>query len=134
MFSIYFQVLSFRQDDFTNITRGHVINLIASDLQRFEVAVNTMPLILEVIISCFVCFFLMFHLFGWNAMPGMLFLLTFTIYYGFVGRLCATLRYKTSIVADKRVDLMNAIISGIRTVKMYAWEWSFMRRVLLARS
>ncbi|XP_068761708.1 ATP-binding cassette sub-family C member 4-like [Montipora capricornis] len=50
------------------------------------------------------------------------------------GKWCVRLRSKISNVADERVNLMNSIISGIRTVKMYAWEWPFMERVLKARS
>ncbi|XP_068762329.1 ATP-binding cassette sub-family C member 4-like [Montipora capricornis] len=76
----------------------------------------------------------MVYLFGWKAMSGMFFLLTLSFYYGIAGRWCEILRSKISDVADERVNLMNSIISGIRTVKMYAWEWSFMERVLQARS
>lgn len=35
------------------------------------------------------------------------------------------LRHKTAVATDKRLEVMNEIISGIRAVKLYAWEWSF---------
>ena len=34
-------------------------------------------------------------------------------------------RFKSSKVTDKRVRVMNEIISGMRLIKMYAWEWAF---------
>ena len=71
----------------------------------------------------------MFYLFGWEPLTGVLFLVILSLYYGMMGRVCATLRSKISKVADQRVNIMNSIISGIRTVKMYAWEWPFMERV-----
>ena len=71
----------------------------------------------------------MFYLFGWKSLTGVLFLVILLLYYGMVGRVCATLRYKISKVADRRVNVMNSIISGIRAVKMYAWEWPFKERV-----
>ena len=131
---IFLQILRFRQADFTNITRGHVINLIASDLQRFEPVGEKLVLLLGVLFNCCSHSFLMVYLFGWKAMLGIFFLLTLSFYYGIAGRWCVSLRSKISNVADERVNLMNSIISGIRTVKMYAWEWSFMERVLQARS
>ena len=52
-----------------------------------------------------------------------------SLYYGGMAKVCTILRYQTSKVADQRVDIMNSIIPGIRTVKMYVWEWPFIERV-----
>ena len=34
-------------------------------------------------------------------------------------------RLKSARVTDKRIRVMNEIISGMRLIKMYAWEWAF---------
>ena len=34
-------------------------------------------------------------------------------------------RLKAAIHTDKRVKVMNEVISGIRVIKMYAWEYAF---------
>ena len=49
-------------------------------------------------------------------------------------------RLKSARVTDKRVRVMNEIISGMRLIKMYAWEWAFheyvkkIRKLVLYRS
>ena len=34
-------------------------------------------------------------------------------------------RLKAAKLTDKRVKVMNEVISGIRVIKMYAWEYAF---------
>ena len=38
-------------------------------------------------------------------------------------------RVKSAKVTDKRIKVMNEIISGMRLIKMYAWEWAFHEHV-----
>ena len=123
------QVLSLSQADISSITSGYVINLIASDLQRFELSALSIFLFVQALfelcgISCVISF-----LFGWKALTGILFMIIISLYYGITGRILTNLRSKISKVADHRINIMNSIISGIRAVKMYAWEWPFMERV-----
>lgn len=35
------------------------------------------------------------------------------------------LRSKSAALADKRIRIMNEVLSGIRIIKMYAWEKPF---------
>ena len=39
------------------------------------------------------------------------------------------IRFKSALVTDKRVRIMNEVISGIRVIKMYAWENAFNRLI-----
>lgn len=127
------QVLSLRQADLSTLTSGYVINLIASDLQRFDLTVLSFVLLTQALFEILSVSIFMFYLFGWKPLTGVMFLLTLTIYYGVMGRVCTALRSKISKVADHRVNIMNSIIAGIRTVKMYAWEYPFMERILRIR-
>lgn len=39
--------------------------------------------------------------------------------------LCVFLRAKTAALTDNRIRTMNEVVSGIRIIKMYAWEKPF---------
>ena len=43
------------------------------------------------------------------------------------------IRFKSALVTDKRVRVMNEIISGIRVIKMYAWENAFRKLITKLR-
>ena len=38
---------------------------------------------------------------------------------------CIIHRHKSALVTDKRIQIMNEIITGIKVIKMYAWEYAF---------
>ncbi|RUS69048.1 hypothetical protein EGW08_023191, partial [Elysia chlorotica] len=46
-----------------------------------------------------------------------------------LGKLFSKFRKKTAALTDKRVKVMNEIISGIRIIKLYCWEKPFGRLV-----
>ena len=115
--------------DVTRITSGYIINLIASDLQRFEHCLCCIFLLFEALIETSGVLFLMAFFVGWKPLLGVAFMVFLSLYYGAMAKVCATLRSRISKVADQRVNIMKSIIPGIRTVKMYAWEWPFIKRV-----
>ena len=72
---------------------------------------------------------LTWHLLGYQALAGVLFMDCLVIYYVIMGVVCAGLRDRIAKVTDKRLNSMNAVVPGIRAVKMHAWEWPFMEMV-----
>lgn len=42
-------------------------------------------------------------------------------------------RLRSAKQTDKRVRVMNEVITGIRVIKMYAWEYAFKRVVSAIR-
>ena len=50
-----------------------------------------------------------------------------------MGRLFLNVRTNTAKLTDGRIRIMNEIITGMRVIKMYAWEKSFAELVSQAR-
>ena len=68
---------------------------------------------------------ILWHLIGWEAFIGAAFFFILATFQALMARKAAKLRQKAAVFTDKRLAVMNEIISGIRAVKMYAWEWNF---------
>ena len=60
---------------------------------------------------------------------GMIFMLATVPYVGFLSSICAQLYAKTAQVSDRRISLMDELVSGIRTLKTGAWEGSYRDKI-----
>ena len=108
---------------------GHVIDLLSNDLQRIELAPRWFFDMILVIFFTPVVLYLFLNLFHWEALVGILFLLSLVPYFFFVSFVVGKLRRQTAEVSDKRIALMNELVSGIRTVKTQAWEQNYEEKV-----
>ena len=123
------QVLRLSQTNLSNVTSGYIINLVAGDAQRYDQSVLYFSLVIKASFEVCAIAVLTWHLLGYQALGGVLFMVCLSIYYFIMGGVCAKLRVRIAKVTDKRLNSMNAVVPGIRAVKMHAWEWPFMEMV-----
>ena len=76
-----------------------------------------------------VLLYMMWSVIGWQALVGASSIAVVVVYINVLSGLCFTLQNKTTAITRKRLALIQEIISGIRTVKMNAWETVFTERV-----
>lgn len=121
--------MQFDQHSLSKFTSGYVINLVAGDTQRFENAVMEGVFLCQAIFEFTSVALLTWYYVGPRGCAGILFMAGLVFFFAIVGSISTKLRFKTGKVTDQRISTMNAIIPGIRTVKMHAWELSFLERV-----
>lgn len=126
---ICLQIPLISQQNLRKTTTGNVIHLISNDVQRIELAprwiFTAFMSILE--LAAVVC--LLLYLIGWQPVTGILFLLLLLPCFVVISALCAQLRRDTAVVTDRRISLMNELVSGIRALKTHAWEDNFREKV-----
>ncbi|XP_019850009.1 PREDICTED: multidrug resistance-associated protein 4-like isoform X2 [Amphimedon queenslandica] len=127
MFSsaIYQKTLSLSQTTVGQKTIGHIVNLASNDIQKFEVAFAMYHFLWIGPIHVVVVTYLLYLEVEWTAFIVTLLLvlqipLQMTLLYFY-----SKLRFKATRLTDRRVKVMNEVISGIRVIKMYAWEYAF---------
>ncbi|CAB4003134.1 multidrug resistance-associated 5-like [Paramuricea clavata] len=104
---------------------GELVNICASDAQRvfdcffygFFVIGGPFALILVIAYTTYIL--------GPSALLGCVILFFMFPIQAFIGKIIGKLRTKAVVVTDRRVKLMNEVLSCIKLIKMYAWEKSF---------
>lgn len=101
-------------------SRTYSLEIIPDDAYFTDLSVRELCL-LELSISLVILWYLM----GWEALVGAAFYFVLVVFQLFMARKAARLRAKAAAFTDKRLVVVKEIISGIRAVKLNAWEWKF---------
>ena len=123
------QIPLISQKNIQKITTGRIIDLISNDVQRVELVPKWFFLASAVAFEVPVVVSLMLFLIGWQALMGMLFLLVTLPFVLILSHFSAELRHQTAEVSDRRISLMDELVSGIRGLKAHAWEDNYIEKV-----
>ena len=133
-FLVIFQTLLLSKQALLKFSTGQVIDLISNDVQRledeavklvFSGAFTSLELVsITVVLS---------SLIGWQAVMSVLFLCCLVPYFAGLSTASAKLRLRTAAESDRRISLMNQVVSGIRAIKTHAWEGEYREKIKSAR-
>ena len=107
------------------VSPGNIINIVSNDAKAVEEAGLHMAFFSLHILDIVISLTIIWRVVAWQALLGACFLLVVTVYGSFASQKAATWRRKVSQQIDKRLHVMKEILTGMRAVKMYAWEWNF---------
>ncbi|CAI6363288.1 unnamed protein product [Macrosiphum euphorbiae] len=119
---IYNKALRLKINSLDPSTTGHIINLISNDVNRFDMSIVCIPFLWLGPLETFVSIFFLWREVGVSSVIGVGALLIFIPLQVWLASKTSIIRLKTANLTDKRVHLMNEIISGLQTIKMYTWE------------
>ena len=105
------------------------MSLISNDVQRMEHAPKAFIRLFTSLLDLIVSACLLWYFVGWQALVGVAFLLVLVLFTGFLAHIGGKLRKKTAAVTDRRILLMNEVVSAIRAVKINAWEWIYRDKI-----
>ncbi|CAG8540389.1 15319_t:CDS:10 [Funneliformis mosseae] len=130
---IYSKALK-RYDLEQNATIGKITNLMAVDSNRISVFATWWNTVIDCPIELFVGLYFLYILLGSSCLYGLL-IMIFTLPINHqTAKYYNKTQDKLMKVRDRRVDLMNEVLQGIRMIKFYAWERNWENRVLESRN
>ncbi|XP_049854061.1 ATP-binding cassette subfamily C member 4-like [Schistocerca gregaria] len=130
---LYRKAMKMSQAALGGAVAGQVVNLLANDMNRFDPSVLFVHYLWIGPLEMVVVAYFMWTRVGVAALAGVSCLLVFIPFQGLLGKRMSYLRMKTALRSDKRVRLMNEIISGIQVIKLYTWENYFAKLIEACR-
>lgn len=106
-----------------------MIDLLSNDIQRVVLAPCKISDIIPLFYFIPLVVYLFINLFYWKTLAGVAFLLALVPYFILNSYFMGKLRRQTALVSDKRIAVMDELLSGIRTVKAHAWEKNYRENV-----
>ncbi|GFS16304.1 multidrug resistance-associated protein 4 [Elysia marginata] len=113
---------------------GQIVNLMSNDVARFDQGMPFFHFLWMGPMQCLIALTYLWIRLGPQVLAALTVVLLLMPTQLLMGKLFSRLRRKTAVHTDKRVKVMNEIISGIRIIKLYCWEKPFGRLVEKLRS
>ena len=117
-----------------SFTIGEIVNLMTMDTHRIAEFVPMINQMWSAPLQVVIAVYLLWQQLGIATVSGIVVMLILMPINGFVAARLRLLQMSLMKLKDKRIKLMNEILSGIRVWKMYAWEQSFNEKVMKLRN
>uniref|UniRef100_A0A4W2CT01 Cystic fibrosis transmembrane conductance regulator n=1 Tax=Bos indicus x Bos taurus TaxID=30522 RepID=A0A4W2CT01_BOBOX len=106
-------------------TTGQIVNLLSNDVNRFDQVTMFLHYLWVGPLQAIAVTALLWMEIGIPCLAGMAVLIILLLVQSCFGMFFSSLRSQTADLTDDRIRKMSEVITGIRTIKMYAWEKSF---------
>ncbi|XP_039997776.1 multidrug resistance-associated protein 4 [Xiphias gladius] len=122
---IYKKALCLSSSAMGKTTTGQIVNLLSNDVNKFDDVTIFLHFLWVGPLQAAVVVGLLWVEIGPSCLAGMVVLMFLMPVQTMFGRLFSKFRSKTAVLTDSRIRIMNEVVSGIRIIKMYAWEKPF---------
>uniref|UniRef100_A0A8C6TSD5 ABC-type glutathione-S-conjugate transporter n=1 Tax=Neogobius melanostomus TaxID=47308 RepID=A0A8C6TSD5_9GOBI len=132
--AIYRKVLPLpEQSGQSLVHRGEVVNLMSVDAQRFMDLTTFLNMLWSAPIQIMLALYFLWQNLGPSVLAGVAVMILLIPLNAFIAMKTRAFQVEQMQYKDERIKLMNEILNGIKVLKLYAWEKSFIQKVLAIR-
>lgn len=113
---------------------GDIVNLMSVDATRLQDLCTYGLIAISGPLQITLAFISLYNLLGWSAFVGVGIMIFSIPLNTFIAGILKRMQEEQMKNRDKRTRLMSELLSNIKSIKLYAWEFSFMRKVLETRN
>lgn len=115
-------------------TVGEIVNLMSVDAQRFMDVTAYINMIWSAPLQIALALYFLWDILGISVLSGLFVMVILIPVNAMIAAKVRNLQIKQMKNKDERVKLMNEVLSGIKVLKLYAWEPSFEEQILKIRN
>lgn len=123
---IYEKALVLCNESRSKSTAGEIVNLMSVDAQRLMDVMTYLNMIWSGPFQVGVSLYFLHQTMGWPIYAGLGVMVIFTPINFLIGRMVNKLQVKQMLEKDGRIKIINEVLNGIKVLKLYAWEESFL--------
>jgi ATP-binding cassette subfamily C (CFTR/MRP) protein 1 len=131
--AIYRKSLRLSNQARQKMNTGDIVNFMSVDAQKICDLVTYLHMVWSGIFQIAVCLGFLFYFIGWSTLAGVAVMIIVIPLQGTVAKFIHRLRREMMQFAGERIKIINEMLMGIRVIKYYAWEKSFLNKVLEIR-
>ncbi|ORY46466.1 hypothetical protein BCR33DRAFT_753523 [Rhizoclosmatium globosum] len=126
---IYRKALRLSPQSRNKFSSGQITNMASSDVMRIQMFMMQMIFIFTIPLQLIVNIVFLISAIGWAAVIGLSLLLVAMPLQAWLFEKMKVIRQKQAPITDQRVKKTTEILNGIRVIKLFAWENSFLNVV-----
>ncbi|KAG8760180.1 hypothetical protein FRC11_000794 [Ceratobasidium sp. 423] len=115
-------------------SRGDVVNLMSVDATRLQDLCVGGSFALSAPLQIVIAFVSLYNLLGWPAFVGVVIMIISLPLNTHIARILKNMQRVQMRNRDKRTRLMSELLNNIKSIKLHAWEDTFIRRILTLRN
>ncbi|XP_060581167.1 multidrug resistance-associated protein 1-like isoform X5 [Ruditapes philippinarum] len=115
-------------------TVGEIVNLMSVDAQRFNDMMTYINMIWSGPVQITISIYFLWVTLGPSILAGLAVMIILIPVNAVIANKVKQFQVQQMNLKDKRIKMMNEILSGIKVLKLYAWEASFEQKVLDIRN
>ncbi|KAI9591578.1 multi drug resistance-associated protein MRP [Syncephalis fuscata] len=132
--AIYRKALRLSNASRQKYTTGEIVNMMSVDAQRCESLCNFLHLLWSSPFQIILALAMLYRTLGWSALAGVAIMVLSIPANAKVATYLRSLQLQQMKNKDQRTKLMDEILSGIKVIKLYAWEIPFFKKIRAIRN
>jgi ABC-type multidrug transport system fused ATPase/permease subunit len=132
--AIYKKSLVLSSDERGSRASGDIVNLMSVDASRLQDLCTYGLIAISGPFQITLAFVSLYNLLGWSAFVGVAIMIFSIPLNTTIARMLKKMQEEQMKNRDRRTRLMSELLANIKSIKLYAWEYAFVRRVLHVRN